>query len=145
VGVQCERYAPGKKVTAPDIATFFGMMVHRAARQGVYVTTSGFTKAAIALAAERDIRTIDGAGAAALFARHPAALGLGQLWEPPSGRTSYERECRYCRQMIQLREMADGKWMPFDVAGTRHDHLARRSVTGGGTITLPRTVDATHP
>jgi restriction system protein len=126
VAVQCKRYASSKKVTSSDIATFFGMIVRRAARQGIYVTTSGFTKAALSLAAEQDIRTIDGAGIAALFARHPAALDLGQLWEQQGGRTSQVRECRYCHRMIQLREMPDGKWMPFDDVGTRHDCRARR-------------------
>src|SRR5215212_7584555 len=52
VVVQCKRYALGKKVTSPDVQTFFGMMVKHAARQGIYVTTSTFTKGAFALAAD---------------------------------------------------------------------------------------------
>ena len=66
--VQCKRYAPGNNVTSPDIQTFFGMMVHHGARQGIYVTTSTFTQSATDLAAARDIRTIDGAQLAALIA-----------------------------------------------------------------------------
>ena len=126
VVVQCKRYAPSKKITAPNIMQFFGMMVHHGARQGIYVTTSTFTKSAFDLTAKRDIRTIDGAGIAALFARHPAALGLGQLWEQQGGRTSNERECRYCHQHDSVAGDARRKWMPFDDVGTRHDCRSRR-------------------
>jgi restriction system protein len=127
VAVQCKRYAPGKKVTAPDMATFFGRMVKRHARQGIYVTTSAFTRAAIKDALDTDIRTYDGDGLAKLFARHPAALGLGPPRGQQSGRTSYEKECRYCHRRIQMRVMPDGKWLPFDDVGIPHDCRSRRS------------------
>jgi hypothetical protein len=124
VAVQCKRYAPGKKVTAPDVDDFYGMMVRRRARQGIYVTTSTFTRGAIKNAPDMDIRIIDGDDLAGLFARHPAALGLGGQ---QSGRTSYEKECRYCHRPIQMREMPDGRWRPFDGAGTPHDCRARQT------------------
>jgi restriction endonuclease Mrr len=126
VVVQCKRYAPSKKVMSPDIQTFFGMMVKHAARQGIYVTTSTFTRGAFDLAADRDIRTIDGAGVATLFARHPGALGLGQQGVQLGGRTSYERPCRFCNRQIQMRLMPDGKWLPFDGAGRPHDCRSKR-------------------
>jgi hypothetical protein len=127
VAVQCKRYAPGKKVTSPNIQTFFGMMVQRAARQGIYVTTSTFTMGAFGLAADRDIWTLDGPGIAALFGRHPDALGLGPLWGTQSERTSYERNCRFCNRRIQMRVMPNGKWLPFDDVGIPHDCRSRRS------------------
>jgi hypothetical protein len=126
VSVQCKRYAPSRKVTKAEIATFFGRMVKRHARQGIYVTTSTFTSAAIKEGLETDIRTIDGDGLATLFARHPAAFGLGPLWEPQGRRTSFDKECRYCGRPIQIRQMPDGKWRPFDDGGTLHDCPGRR-------------------
>jgi HJR/Mrr/RecB family endonuclease len=126
VTVQCKRYALGKKVTSPDIQTFFGMMVKHAARQGIYVTTSTFTRGAFDLAADRDIRTIDGAGLAALFARHLGALGLGSHPVQSGGRTSYERPCHYCGRRIEMRLMPNGRWMPFDHAEFRHDCRYKR-------------------
>jgi hypothetical protein len=126
VAVQCKRYAAGRKVTSPDMQSFFGMMVQRAARQGIYVTTSTFTRGAIALAADRDIQAIDDTGVAALFAQHPAVLGLGPLSGQQGRRTSYERECRYCHRLIRMREMPDGKWLPFDDVEIPHDCRSRR-------------------
>lgn len=84
VVVQCKRFAPGNNVTSPNIQQFFGMLVHHGAHFGLYVTTSGFTKSAADLAAARDIRTIDGAELAALFAAHPDALGLSVREAPAS-------------------------------------------------------------
>ena len=83
VAVQCKRYGSGNKVTSPNIANFFGMMVHHGARQGIYVTTSGFTRAGLELANTRDIKTIDGAQLAAHFAAHPEALGIHNPDPPP--------------------------------------------------------------
>jgi hypothetical protein len=82
VAVQCKRYAPGNKVTSPNIAQFFGMMVHHGARHGMYVTTSSFTRAGLQLATTRDIRTMDGAQLAAHFAAHPEVLGIPKP-DPP--------------------------------------------------------------
>jgi DNA-binding beta-propeller fold protein YncE len=78
VAVQCKRYAVGNTVTSPNIQQFFGMLVHHGARQGIYITTSTFTKSAFDLAAARDIRTIEGTELAVLFAAYPGLLGLGQ-------------------------------------------------------------------
>ncbi len=127
VAVQCKRYSPGKKVTSPDIQTFFGMMVKHAARQGIYVTTSTFTRGAFDLAADRDIRAIDGAEVGDLFAQHPGVLGLGQHEAQPAGRTSYYRQCQFCGRRIQMRVMSDGRWLPFDRSEIRHDCRSKRS------------------
>jgi hypothetical protein len=73
-------------------------MVHHGARQGIYVTTSGFTRAGLQLANTRDIKTIDGAQLAAHFAAHPEALGIPNPDPPPrpieSGRTDKQRKGR---------------------------------------------------
>jgi hypothetical protein len=127
VAVQCKRYSPGKKVTAPDIQTFYGMMLHRRAHLGIYVTTSTFTKGAFDMAADLDIRAIDGAEVGDLFAQHPGVLGLDQRGVQPAGRTSYYRQCQYCGRRIQMRVMPDGKWLPFDRSDSRHDCRSKRT------------------
>jgi restriction system protein len=59
--VQCKRYAPTNLVNSPEIQMFIGMIyAHHHAQQGIFVTTSGFTQPALALAREHNIRTIDG-------------------------------------------------------------------------------------
>jgi restriction system protein len=68
--VQCKRYAPGSKVGTPAIQTFIGMMaVHHQSEGGVFVTTSTFTKPAIALANQHDITLIDGPTLSGLLKR----------------------------------------------------------------------------
>jgi restriction endonuclease Mrr len=61
VVVQCKRHAPGIRVGSPDIQSFIGMMsVHHRTDQGIYVTTSEFSKPAASLAQEHGIRLING-------------------------------------------------------------------------------------
>jgi HJR/Mrr/RecB family endonuclease len=59
VVVQCKRYWPGNNVGSRDIQQFLGMAtVHHGASIGIYVTTSDYTRAARALAAEHGIRLV---------------------------------------------------------------------------------------
>ncbi len=44
--VQAKRYAPERKISRPDVQAFVGSLLGRRARQGVFITTSGFTKEA---------------------------------------------------------------------------------------------------
>ncbi len=69
--VQCKRYAIGHLVSSPDMQAFIGMIyTHHRAQQGIYVTTSGYTEPARALARQHSIRAIDG----------DELVGLVQQW-----------------------------------------------------------------
>ena len=62
VVVQCKRYGAGKRVTSPQLQLFIGMVyTHHQADYGVVVTTSTFTRPAIALARQHGIALLDGA------------------------------------------------------------------------------------
>ena len=51
VVVQCKRYGEKRLVGSPEIQQFLGMMtIHHRAQRGIYVTTSGYTRHALALA-----------------------------------------------------------------------------------------------
>ncbi len=59
--VQCKRYAPGRNVGSPELQSFIGMMtVHHRADRGMYITTSGYTAPAVALAAGKPLELLDG-------------------------------------------------------------------------------------
>ncbi len=58
--VQCKRYAPGTKVGSPEIQRFVGAIQIHHADRGMVVTTSGFTRAASAIAADHSIDLVDG-------------------------------------------------------------------------------------
>lgn len=60
--VQCKRYGFTNRVGSPAIQTFLGMVVHHGAERGIFVTTSGYTAPAIALAgnATVPITLVDG-------------------------------------------------------------------------------------
>ncbi|MSQ23253.1 MAG: restriction endonuclease [Chloroflexi bacterium] len=61
VVVQCKRHAPGIRVGSGDVQAFIGMMtVHHRAEQGIFVTTSAFSKPAAELAAAHQLQLIDG-------------------------------------------------------------------------------------
>lgn len=61
VVTQCKRYAPGRPVGSEDMQRFVGTArPHHAADVALFVTTSRFTKPALAYAAEHRIRTVDG-------------------------------------------------------------------------------------
>ena len=61
LAVQCKRYGPGNLVGSRELQLFIGMIAteHRTER-GLFVTTSGFTQPARALAERHGIRLMDG-------------------------------------------------------------------------------------
>jgi restriction system protein len=63
VVVQCKRYGVRRRVSSPEIQQFLGMMtIHHRAQRGLYVTTSSYTRQALALAQRHApaIELIDG-------------------------------------------------------------------------------------
>ncbi len=62
VVVQCKRYGPDNKVGSPAVQSFMGTVFNQEAEQGIFVTTSTYTRQARELAASSraDIRLIDG-------------------------------------------------------------------------------------
>lgn len=44
--VQAKKYAPERRVSRPDVQAFVGSLIGQKARQGVFITTSGFTREA---------------------------------------------------------------------------------------------------
>lgn len=61
VVVQCKRYTPGKTVGSADVQQFIGMLtVHHRAQAGIYVTTSSYTRPALALGRQHRLQMIDG-------------------------------------------------------------------------------------
>ncbi len=70
VVVQCKRYGERKLVGSPEIQQFLGMMtIHHHAQRGLYVTTSGYTRHALALAQHHApaLELIDGERLAAMM------------------------------------------------------------------------------
>jgi restriction endonuclease Mrr len=62
VVVQCKRYAPDARIGSPMLQTFIGMVtVHHRAERGLFVTTAGYTRPAVELAAQHGVTLIDGA------------------------------------------------------------------------------------
>jgi restriction system protein len=58
--VQCKRYGPGSKVSSPDLQRFLGAIQIHGCQRGVFVTTSGYTKQAVAIASAHNVELIDG-------------------------------------------------------------------------------------
>ena len=59
--VQCKRYAPGYKISSPEIQMFIGMQrVQHRTERAIFVTTSDFTAPARKLAQRHGIMLIDG-------------------------------------------------------------------------------------
>ncbi len=57
--VQAKRYAPENRVSRPDVQAFVGSLLGNKARQGVFITTSFFTREAVAYAESiGDLRVI---------------------------------------------------------------------------------------
>ncbi len=70
VAVQCKRKTPGRRVGSAEMQQFIGMIsVHHQADEGIYVTTSSFTRPATELAAEHGITLIEGEGLAGMLQR----------------------------------------------------------------------------
>lgn len=63
LAIQCKRYGPGNRVGSREIQLFIGMVTtEHPVDRGVFITTSGYTKPAQALAERHGIRLIDGRG-----------------------------------------------------------------------------------
>ncbi len=61
VAIQCKQYGPGHYVGSPEVQTFIGMMYqHHGADRGIFVTTSWFSRPAVALAKQHNIVLWDG-------------------------------------------------------------------------------------
>lgn len=45
--VQAKRYAPDRRISRPDVQAFVGSLIGQKARQGVFITTSAFTREAL--------------------------------------------------------------------------------------------------
>jgi restriction system protein len=61
VVVQCKRYAPNVRVGSQVVQQFIGMaLLHHKADHAIFITTSVFTKPAVALADAHNIELIDG-------------------------------------------------------------------------------------
>lgn len=75
--VQCKRYQPSSKVGSVEVQKVLGMAkLHHKADQAVIVTTSSFTRPAMALAESHpDLMLVDGLMLAGLLARITAAAG----------------------------------------------------------------------
>jgi restriction endonuclease Mrr len=67
--VQCKRFAPGNLVGSPDMQRFIGAMRIRGASSGKFITTSGFTSHALALALDHNVELIDGPTLVSLVGR----------------------------------------------------------------------------
>ncbi len=58
--VQCKRYSPGHKVGSADMQKFIGAVKIHKVSYGLFVTTSEYTKEAVALATQNNIVILDG-------------------------------------------------------------------------------------
>lgn len=84
LAVQCKRYGPGNLVGSRDLQLFIGMITtHHAVDRGVYVTTSGFSRPAQALAKEHRIKLIDGRQLSRILGAEGAPL-LGRVVGDPA-------------------------------------------------------------
>ncbi len=89
VAVQCKQYGSGRKVSSSEMQLFVGMATaDRQADRRVYVTTSSFSRDAVALAAKHQVELIDGHGLVRLkervvSARAYASIQMAQFrgWE----------------------------------------------------------------
>ncbi len=62
VAVQCKRYQPAHRVGSPEIQHLIAMStVHHRTDRAMFVTTSGYTQPAVALARQHAVQLIDGA------------------------------------------------------------------------------------
>lgn len=82
VAVQCKRCAPEIKVGSPEVQKFIGMTTtHHRVDQGIFVTTSSFTKPAMELAKKHKIELIDGVTLAEMLLARASADHRGR--RPP--------------------------------------------------------------
>jgi restriction endonuclease Mrr len=87
--VQCKHNMPGTLVDSPEVQTLIDIMVpYHHAFVGIYVTTSGYTEAALALGQTPHIVMIDGASLVDHFQQFRAAMEQ----QPPDSFTSARAE-----------------------------------------------------
>jgi restriction system protein len=73
--IQCKRYAPDRRIGSPEIQQLYGMAtLHVPGAQIVFITTSGFTAAALDIARKAGVETIDGPQLCAIARRVNEAL-----------------------------------------------------------------------
>ncbi len=85
VVVQCKKYKSTSTVGAPEIRTFFGVVVAQRAARGIYATTGRFTQPAVRHAQQNDIELIDGARLARYYkARRSTQSNPTQSIETPA-------------------------------------------------------------
>jgi HJR/Mrr/RecB family endonuclease len=90
--VQCKRYGTGNKVTSGEMQGFLGAIRIHNGDEGIFVTTSVFTKEATSIAEDHDVIVIDGATLVEMARpTRPAAPArpMPRSWEcPASGNTT---------------------------------------------------------
>ena len=72
--VQCKRYATGNNIGEPIIRELFGVMHAENANKGILITTSDFTKQAIAFAEDKAIELINGTALLKLLDDHVGGI-----------------------------------------------------------------------
>lgn len=73
--IQCKRYAPDRRIGSPEIQQLYGMATLQApGAQIVFITTSGFTAAAIDVARKAGVELIDGPQLCAIARKANEAL-----------------------------------------------------------------------
>ncbi len=82
--LQAKRYAPGNPVGSEAVQAFMGALVGRGAHKGVLITTSSFTRAALAAAQQSlsmRLILIDGEMLTALMLRHNVGVRIARTVE----------------------------------------------------------------
>lgn len=88
VVVQCKRYGPDNKVGSPAVQSFMGTVFNQDAEQGIFVTTSTYTRQARELVASSraDVRLIDGTALTQMAAEAATRPEANRTARGPAGR-----------------------------------------------------------
>ncbi|MBI5195109.1 MAG: restriction endonuclease [Nitrospirae bacterium] len=76
--IQCKRYTKGNNIGEPVIRELYGVMHAENANKGILVTTSDFTKQAIAFSQDKAIELINGMYLLSLLSNYCPELGIEQ-------------------------------------------------------------------
>jgi DNA-directed RNA polymerase subunit RPC12/RpoP len=134
VAVQCKRYAPGNQVGSRDVQQFIGMaFTHHKVDRKLYVTTSGFTRAAAELGNKHGIELIDGDCLARLLLEHRGAeegvleskSQIGELLDLAAAGVIDLDRVELQLDPSMLREMPDVSAEELEETGTLSEHDAR--------------------
>lgn len=89
--VQCKRYGPDNKVGSPAIQSFVGTVVNQDANQGIFVTTSTYTRGAqdLATSSRVAVTLIDGLQFSRMAAAASARLNQQSAMPPTPAGTDY--------------------------------------------------------